>query len=200
MKRKTTHIIGIDEAGRGPLAGPLAVGVCVVPKAYSFDKFPKLTDSKKCSEIKRELFLKIMNEEKQKGNIDFAVGFSSEKIIDAKGITYAVNKAMLQALKKLQLNPDECDIFLDGGLKAPIEYLNQQTIIKGDEKIPAISLASIAAKVLRDKKMKVLGKKYPAYGFEIHKGYGTKSHFQAILNLGILTVHRKLFLRKVSKR
>lgn len=199
MKRKRTYCIGIDEAGRGPLAGPLSLGVCVVPMTYSFKLFRNLKDSKKLTETKRELFFKIMNEEKKKGNLDFAVGFASEKIIDNKGLTFAVKKAMKEALQKLHVSPDDCEVFLDGGLKAPEEYISQQTIIKGDEKIPVISLASIVAKVLRDKKMKALGKKYPAYGFEVHKGYATKSHREAILQFGVLPTHRKLFLRKLMK-
>lgn len=198
MKRKIKYFIGIDEAGRGPLAGPLALGVCVVPVKYTFLRFPKLTDSKKCSQEKRELFLKIMKEEQKNNKLQFAVGFATEKIIDIKGVTFAVQFAMTQALKKLQIDSSECEVFLDGGLKAPQEFTRQQTIIKGDEKIPVISLASIAAKVLRDAKMKTLAKKHPQYGFEVHKGYGTKLHREAIIKFGISPAHRKLFLRKLA--
>ncbi len=192
-------IIGIDEVGRGPLAGPLAVGACVISKTNKLKLFKGIKDSKQCTEAKREEWLKLIKEEQKKGNLNFHVAFTSEKIIDAKGITFSINRALQECLQKFNLNPKDCEVLLDGGLKAPKEYMKQKTIIKGDEKIPVISIASITAKVARDTKMKKMGKLYPAYGFEIHKGYGTKRHRKAIIKLGVLPVHRTLFLRKLTK-
>ena len=97
----------------------------------------------------------------------------------------------------LHVEPDMARVLLDGGLKAPVEFKNQKTIIKGDEREMVIALASICAKVLRDRKMNLLGKKHPKYGFEVHKGYGTKKHYQAIRKYGLLPVHRRSFLRKI---
>jgi ribonuclease HII len=199
MKR-VKYLIGIDEVGRGPLAGPLAVCACVIPVSNKLKLFKGIKDSKKCTEEKRESWLKLIKDEKKKGNLNFAVSYSSEKMIDEKGITFAINSALQKSLQKLKLNPNDCEVFLDGGLKAPIEYKKQKTIIKGDEKIPVISLASIAAKVARDNLMKKIAKRYPHYGFENHKGYGTKFHIEMIRTYGISTAHRKLFLRKFSAR
>jgi len=95
----------------------------------------------------------------------------------------------------LKINPKKCKVLLDGGLKAPEEYIDQKTIIKGDEKKMIIALASIYAKVMRDRKMVKFGKEYPEYGFEIHKGYGTKKHYEAIGKYGLSNIHRRSYIK-----
>lgn len=187
------NIVGVDEAGRGPLAGPVAVGVCVVDSNFNFSIFDNLKDSKKLSERRREEIFNIMVDLKKSGELNFAVALVSHNIIDTKGISYAIREGIKGALNRLKVDLSS-KIFLDGSLKAPEDFVYQKTIIKGDELVPVISLASIAAKVTRDKYMKKLAKDYPEYGFEIHKGYGTKFHKEAILKYGPSTIHRKTFL------
>jgi len=193
-----TDIVGIDEAGRGPLAGPVAVGAVLFLKRARFD-FDGLTDSKKLTPSQREEWFRKMKDWQKEGKLRFAVSLVSNTVIDAKGIVPAINLGIERCLKKLKVDPKHTHIFLDGGLKAPAQFLNQETIIKGDEKIPAISLASITAKVTRDRKMVTLSKIYPHYGFEIHKGYGTKIHADAIRKHGISKIHRKSFLKNFSQ-
>lgn len=190
------RVIGIDEAGRGPLAGPLAVcGMCLLEDTSLFaDK--EIRDSKKLSEKRREeIFLQIQTEAKL-GKLKYAVSFVSPYTIDTIGMSRSLSLAVEEVLKKL--NIDRTDrILLDGSLKAPETYLNQDTIIKGDESEPPIALASIVAKVTRDKKMKELSVEFPEYGFEKHKGYGTKDHIEALRQHGTSPVHRVSFCRKV---
>lgn len=183
-------LVGIDEAGRGPLAGPVSVGAVMVPHDFNFSIFKNLKDSKKLSEAKRDEFFKVIKKMK------FAVVMVSNKIIDKKGISYAINFAIKSLLKKLNPNIKNTKIFLDGSLKAPEKFI-QETIIKGDEKIPVISLASIAAKVTRDTYMKKISKKYPLFNFHIHKGYGTKNHISLIKKHGPTELHRKTFLSRI---
>ncbi len=187
-------IVGIDEAGRGPLAGPVAVGVARVP--YDYDVlavFPGLNDSKKLTEKKREALYEILVQEGKKGNVQVRVCLSNERMIDTKGIAHAVRDALNRGLTTLHPDPAEGTVFLDGSLKAPVEY-TQETIIGGDGKVPAIMLAALAAKVTRDRLMVKLAKDYPAYGFEGHKGYGTKAHLEAIRTYGISPAHRATFI------
>ncbi len=208
MKLVSAGLMGVDEAGRGPLAGPVSVGACAVPVQFTRKHFKGIKDSKKLSEKQREEWFSRMNylapqppnlvpwvpsKVFPKG-VKYAVTLVSNKIIDTKGLSYAIRFALQSSLKKLKLNPAECMVLLDGGLKAPIEYKNQKTIIKGDEKEYAISLASIAAKVTRDRLMVRLSKKYRAYGFEVHKGYGTKRHIENIKKYGLSPLHRRSFL------
>ena len=191
------YLIGIDEVGRGPIAGPVAVGAFVFldPKARKI--FLGVKESKQLNEKIREKWFAIINEAKRAGLVDFCVTFQSEKIIDNKGLSYAIKTALSKSLLALKIDPKSVIVLLDGGLKAPLEYNDQKTIIKGDEKEMVIALASITAKVLRDRKMIKLGKKYPDYGFEIHKGYGTKKHYDAIKKYGLLKEHRRSFLGKI---
>ncbi len=191
------YLIGIDEVGRGPIAGPVAVGTFVLldPKARKI--FREVKESKQLNEKSREKWFAIINEAKRAGLVDFCVTFQSEKIIDNKGLSYAIKTALSKSLLALKIDPKSVTVLLDGGLKAPLEYNDQKTIIKGDEKEMVIALASITAKVLRDRKMIKLGKKYPDYGFEIHKGYGTKKHYDAIKKYGLLKEHRRSFLGKI---
>ncbi|MEI6490201.1 MAG: ribonuclease HII [bacterium] len=190
MKSHKWHI-GIDEAGRGPLAGPVSVGAVMVKSDFDFSIFKNLKDSKKLSESKREEFFEVINKK-----IKYKVVMVSNKVIDKKGISYAIKFAIKSLLKKLNPNIKNTKIFLDGALKAPEEFM-QETIIKGDEKIPAISLASIMAKVTRDRYMKKISNKYPAFNFDIHKGYGTKMHIEAIKKHGPSELHRKSFISRI---
>jgi len=190
------YIVGIDEAGRGPLAGPMAVGIVVIKKGISID-FSGIRDSKKLSEKKRDEWFKKMVQLKKEGIIDYTVVLTSPVNIDIKGLSFALSNSIENGLKDLCIEPENAHIFLDGGLHAPQEYIHQEIIIKGDEKVPVISLASIVAKVTRDKYMIKISKKYPQYGFEIHKGYGTLFHRVSIKKYGISPVHRKSFLKRL---
>jgi ribonuclease HII len=192
----TKYILGIDEAGRGPLAGPVAVGAVAVENGFdTLAAFPGLNDSKKLSEKKREELFTILQIEIQKGNVRALVCMSSVKAIDSKGISYAISKALETAVRKLMPVPAG-KIYLDGSLQAPPEY-EQETIIGGDGIVPAIMLASVAAKVTRDRLMKKLGREEPRYGFEEHKGYGTPSHVAAIRKYGVSPLHRMSFLGRI---
>ena len=195
-------LVGIDEVGRGPLAGPVCIGLCMA-KTPDYKKIWKIIknvkDSKKLSEGERHLWLRQIKDLSSIGALSYHTSFVSHKIIDRKGIAYAVRLAIKRTIKKAELNPKNCEIRLDGSIYAPKEFKNQKTIIKGDEKEPIIALASIVAKVRRDNRMKKLAKKYPGYGFEIHKGYGTKSHIKALKKLGPSDIHRQTFIRGVLK-
>lgn len=188
------YLIGIDEVGRGPIAGPVAVGACVLLAPRIALSFKNFKDSKKLSEQQREEWFKRIYAAEKKGLLKTKVTFVSEKVIDSKGLSYAIRSALSTSLTKLKVSPQKSRVLLDGGLKAPAQYLHQTTIIKGDEKELAIALASIVAKVLRDRKMTQLAKKYPGYGFEVHKGYGTKNHYTALRDKGVSMIHRRSFL------
>lgn len=187
------YIVGVDEAGRGPLAGPVSVGVAIMEALKSKRFLRGIKDSKKLSPEERELWFELASEAEKRGELFFAVSLVSERIIDKHGISYAIRLGVKRCLERLSVDADE-QIFLDGGLKAPDKYRHQTTVVRGDEKIPIISLASIMAKVVRDRRMKRLAKKYPKYGFEKHKGYGTKAHIKAIEKFGPVYPHRKTFL------
>ncbi len=188
------YLIGIDEAGRGPLAGPVAVGVAAVPVDFDFSIFTGVKDSKQLSAIARKAWLAHMEMEP---SLRYEVALVGNKHIDERGIVHAIRTAMHCALDRLKLNPNTCTVLLDGSLHAPSMYKNQTTIIKGDVTEPIISLASIAAKVRRDTYMVNIAKRYPAYGFEIHKGYGTRMHRERIVMHGPSPLHRRTFLKKI---
>jgi len=192
---KKPFLIGIDEVGRGPIAGPVAVGAFVFLTPESKRLFKGVKESKQLNEQKREEWFAVIQDARKNGHVDFCVTFQSEKIIDTKGLSFAIKKALATSLSALQIEAEKARVLLDGGLKAPLMYKNQKTIIKGDEKEKVIALASICAKVLRDRKMNLLAKKYSKYGFEAHKGYGTKSHYLAIKKFGLLDTHRRSFLK-----
>lgn len=201
------NIIGIDEVGRGPLAGPVTIGIvsCDI-KTYSLLKRNKNLpaigkDSKKLSSLAREKYTKNLQSLIQGLPLDkmnFSIIHVSNRIIDKSGISFAIRKAIRTGLEKLKLDPSKCKVLLDGGLKAPIDF-KQKTIIKGDEKEKIIAWASILAKVSRDKLMCNLSKKYPLYGLEKHKGYGTLEHKRAIKKHGLSEIHRKSFCKQMSK-
>jgi ribonuclease HII len=180
-------VIGIDEAGRGPLAGPV-VAACVFVNSEKILKnkiLKNINDSKKISEKQREEIYKILINHK---DIKWGVGIVSEKIIDKINILQATKLAMEKSFKKI--NADF--LLLDGNFKIHCAT-EQKSIIKGDQKVFSIAAASIIAKVTRDKLMQKYHKKYPQYGFDKHKGYGTKLHMDNIEKFGPCKIHRKTF-------
>lgn len=189
------YIVGIDEAGRGPLAGPVAIGIFVIAEnKLKKLKLTGLKDSKKLSKQKREEWRREIIKMKKEGIADFAVVLVSEKHIDKNRIHNSIKFGIEKGIKKLKIgNKDK--IFLDGGLKLDNKFVFQKTVIKGDEKIPVISLASIMAKTERDRKMLGFAKKYSKYGFENHMGYGTRKHSENIRLFGTCPIHRKSFLK-----
>lgn len=193
---KYKYLIGIDEVGRGPIAGPVAVGAFVFLNKQASEFFKGVKESKQLTEEKREMWFLKIEEAREMGMVDFSVIFQSEKVIDNKGISFAIKKALELSLGELKINPTDALVLLDGGLKAPPEYKNQKTIIKGDTKEQVIALASICAKVLRDRKMRKWALKYKEYGFDVHKGYGTKKHYEAIEKHGLMSIHRRSFCGK----
>lgn len=183
-------IIGVDEAGRGPIAGPISVGVCAIPlKDNVWEKWEGLKDSKKLSEKKREEWYGRIKDDTQ---ILYACAMVSAHIIDEKGIVYAARLAAKRAIGKLGFSPKEARVVLDKNLSVP-NFWQQEEFVKGDERIPVIALASIVAKVTRDRYMKKIAKQYPEYGFEIHKGYGTVAHYNVIKKHELSEYHRKTF-------
>lgn len=202
--KKLQYFIGIDEVGRGPLAGPVAVGaVCVnIEHRKKLARWGQgFRDSKKLSASAREVWMKKIKQAEEDGLLQYSVAFVSSSVIDRTGIAPSLRMALSRALTSFDvvyLDPEKTLVLLDGGLRAPAHYKNQKTIIKGDEKELVIALASIVAKVTRDALMVKLGKKFPAYGFEKHKGYGTRAHYLAIKKQGITAHHRKSFLKKMA--
>ncbi|MEN9649343.1 MAG: ribonuclease ribonuclease [Candidatus Parcubacteria bacterium] len=215
--RRFKWLVGIDEVGRGPLAGPVAVCASLVRfddlrkdsgkinaslrKLMKFSSSLKLTDSKKLSLKQRGEWFDVLKSSEKGGHIYFSLEYASAQTIDAKGIAVCikslVNKNLKKLQKKINFSYDDVLVLLDGGLKAPTEFIHQETIIKGDEKEAIISYASIIAKVSRDEYMKKLSKKYPEYGFDIHKGYGTLAHRIAIQKNGVSNEHRVSFLSSI---
>lgn len=195
--------VGVDEAGRGPLAGPVAVGLVMVPQGYNIKKkFPGVADSKKLSPRQREALFVLLEAAAKKGEVTYTVQFKSATHIDRVGISRAISAALTAGLKKLHTTSvykkgqgGHTNVLLDGALHAPKEY-TQKTIIRGDATEPIISLASIAAKVLRDRHMVRLAKKFPQYGFDVHKGYGTVAHGRAIVQFGRCREHRRSFTHR----
>jgi len=197
MKTQYKYIIGVDEAGRGPLAGPVAVGVVKVPVDFDWKMIPRVGDSKQVSEKNREAIFLRAKQLKREGRLDFSVVLVAATYIDTHGIVPAIKKAMASALKKLALDTKDCFIKLDGSLQAPAEFA-QETIIKGDQKELVIGLASILAKVTRDNYMCKEHKKFPQYHFAVHKGYGTKLHRDMIALYGFAPMHRKTYCKNIK--
>ena len=176
-------IAGVDEVGRGSLVGPVYAAAVILNK--SIDK-KLLKDSKKLSKFKREILSKYI-----KKNSIWSIGKASIKEIDKINILNASLLAMKRAIKKLKKKPTL--VLIDGNKLPEIKNYNLKSIIKGDQKVPSISAASIIAKVTRDKMIKNLGKKFKGYYWDQNYGYGTKQHLKAIKNLGITSHHRKTF-------
>ncbi len=197
-KEKFKYVIGIDEVGRGPLAGPVTVCAFAVPVQYQkeLDSIGA-RDSKKLSAQKREAIAAKLLALKRQGKCFYQIASSSSHVIDRKGITRAISIALASALKKIGIHPRDADVYLDGSLYAPESYFRQHTVIGGDGKIPVISCASIVAKVHRDALMDKMDLTYPHYGFLDNKGYGTRDHYRAIKSYGLTSIHRLSFLRSI---
>lgn len=181
-----TSIAGVDEAGRGPLAGPVCAAAVILPRGLVIEG---LNDSKKLSDKRRRELMPIIKQEA----LAYGIAFASEQEIDEINILQATFLAMKRALSQLE---GRADFALIDGNRAADFGLPVQTVVKGDSLSANIAAASILAKVTRDDLMLELAKDYPGYGFEIHKGYGTKAHYEAIDRLGISPIHRKSFLKK----
>lgn len=179
-------ICGVDEAGRGPLAGPVCAAAVILPKHL---QIPGLTDSKKLTDKKRRELFPII----QKQAIAYGIGLASESEIDEINILQATFLAMRRALDQLSVRPE---IALIDGNRETDFGLPVKTVVKGDSLSANIAAASILAKVTRDNLMVELAQQYPEYGFEIHKGYGTKAHYEALRTYGPCPIHRRSFLKK----
>ena len=161
-----------------------------------------LKDSKQLTEKKREIWYSWLDQEMEMRKLYFTVALVSASEIDQTGIVSAIKKGIEDCFSCLAqhldpMGPSKCTVFLDGGLHAPEQYGDQQTIIRGDESEPIISLASIAAKVTRDRHVVELAKVYPNYGFELHKGYGTSKHYESLRLHGLSPEHRKSFCKNI---
>lgn len=183
-------VCGIDEAGRGPLCGPVCAAAVVLPKGHIIEG---VNDSKKISEKKREiLFDKIIEEAE-----DYSIAFATPQEIDEINILQATFLAMKRAYDGLKVKPDYA--MIDGNKKPHID-VDMETIVKGDGKSASIAAASILAKVSRDRYMLEIAKEYPEYQFEKHKGYGTKLHYEMLDKYGPCEIHRQTFLRTWYER
>lgn len=180
------YIAGIDEAGRGPLAGPVVIG-CVIMPQDSFIEY--VNDSKKVSETKREMLYEKITDEA----IAWSTGIVWQNEIDEINILNATKKALTMAIDNLKVKPDK--IVVDALDKIETRGIPYISVIKGDAKIYSISVASIIAKVTRDRIMREYDEIYPEYGFSGHKGYGTAKHIQAIKEHGICPLHRRSFVK-----
>lgn len=179
-------ICGVDEAGRGPLAGPVCAAAVILPKHL---EIPGLTDSKKMTDKKRRELFPLIQEQA----VSYGIGLASQEEIDEINILQATFLAMERALSQLNVRPDM--VLIDGNRERDFG-VPVQTVIKGDSLSANIAAASILAKVTRDNLMMELAQQYPQYGFEIHKGYGTKAHYEALRQYGASPIHRRSFLKK----
>ena len=177
-------VVGIDEAGRGPLAGPVSAAAVILPEGYTH---PLLDDSKKLSEKKREL---IYNDILSDDRIQWAHSYADVEEIDEINILKATHAAMARAAAQLKADNPYC---LIDGLNVPNFPFESQGIVKGDGKSLSVAAASIIAKVKRDHLMIAYGEEFPEYGFERHKGYGTKAHLEALRKHGVTKIHRQSF-------
>ncbi|TSC85496.1 MAG: ribonuclease HII [Parcubacteria group bacterium Gr01-1014_8] len=197
------YVVGIDEAGRGALAGPVCVGAVLYPLDFDWREAfalvtkkgkPKLRDSKQLSAQQRDVLYEYIAAH---GRLKHAAAFVSAEIIDAIGIVNAAHEAAAVAMSKLGVEPGRVAVLLDSGLRVP-RIWEQESFIRGDETIPAISCASIVAKVTRDRHMEEMSERYRAYGFERHKGYGTQEHLKKIRSDGLSSFHRVTFCTNFS--
>ena len=180
-------VCGIDEAGRGPLAGPVFAAAVVLKPGTDI---PGLNDSKKLTEKKREALYDIIIEKA----LAYGIAMVSEKVIDEINILQATFLAMKGAVEAMELTPDY--VLIDGNREPDLGQLPVKTIVKGDSRSANIAAASILAKVTRDRYMMEMDREYPQYGFAVHKGYGTKKHYEALTEHGHCPIHRLSFLKK----
>lgn len=180
------NVAGVDEVGRGPLAGPVVAAAVILP--HDFDVLG-IDDSKKLSEKRREELYEIITEKA----VAWGIGMADHETIDEINILQAAKLAMKRALAELE----DVDYITFDAMKIEDIDIPQESVIKGDSKILAIAAASIVAKVTRDRMMTEYAKQYPGYGFEKNKGYGTKAHYEGISEHGICPIHRRSFLKKL---
>ena len=179
-------ICGVDEAGRGPLAGPVCAAAVILPERL---QIPGLNDSKKLSDKKRRDLFPIIKEQA----IAYGIAFATVEEIDEINILQATFLAMERAVAQLN---GQADFALIDGNREPKLDIESMAVVKGDSRSASIAAASILAKVTRDDYIEELASRYPQYGFEVHKGYGTKRHYQAIEQFGMCPAHRRSFLKK----
>ena len=179
-------VCGVDEAGRGPLAGPVCAAAVILPKHL---EIKGQDDSKKLSDKRRRELAPIIKEQA----VAYGIAFASHEEIDGINILQATFLAMERALAQLKIRPDF--VLIDGNREKDFG-LPVKTVVKGDSLSANIAAASVLAKVTRDERMEAMAKEYPGYGFEIHKGYGTKAHYAALTDLGPSPIHRMTFLKK----
>ena len=179
-------ICGVDEAGRGPLAGPVCAAAVILPKGLVI---PGLNDSKKLTDKRRRELMPVIKEQA----LAYGIAFASHEEIDQINILQATFLAMERALAQLKMKPDLA--LIDGNRQKDFG-ITVETVVKGDSRSANIAAASVLAKVTRDDFMEAMAEEYPGYGFEIHKGYGTKAHYEALRNLGPSPIHRMTFLKK----
>lgn len=187
LKAGYKTICGIDEAGRGPLAGPVYAAAVILPIGL---EIKGLNDSKKISEKKREQLFDVICE----NAVSYSIGIATEKEIDEINILNATFLAMHRAVEGLNIKPDYA--LIDGNQYPKIPMITEETVVKGDAKSMSIAAASILAKVSRDRFMLEKAKEYPQYQFEKHKGYGTKLHYEMLTEFGPSPIHRLSFLKK----
>lgn len=183
-------VCGVDEAGRGPLAGPVCAAAVILPAGIVIDG---LNDSKKLTEKKREALFDIITE----NAISWSVSLVDETVIDEINILQATYRAMQQAVEGLPRPADF--VYVDGNRSEGLT-LPHECVVSGDARIPSIAAASIIAKVTRDRLMRDFAVRYPAYGFEKHKGYGSRAHYAALLEHGPCPIHRRTFLKKFYEK
>lgn len=181
-------VCGVDEAGRGPLAGPVCAAAVILPKGCIIEG---LNDSKKLSEKKREQLFDVITQKAEA----YSIAMASEKEIDEINILQATFLAMHRAVGSLEIKPDF--VIVDGN-RDPLLGIKTMTLIKGDALCESVAAASVLAKVTRDRYMLEMCEKYPEYQFQKHKGYGTKLHYEMIEKYGISDIHRKSFLKKLT--
>ncbi len=181
-------VCGVDEAGRGPLAGPVCAAAVILPDGLVIEG---LDDSKKLTEKKRDALYDVICQEA----IAYGVAFASVEEIEEMNILQATFLAMKRAVESLSVKPD---LALVDGNQKPSLSIQARTLVKGDAKSPSIAAASILAKVTRDRLMTEIAEQYPQYEFPRHKGYGTKLHYEKIMEHGISPVHRRSFLKKIT--
>ena len=186
FEKGITVICGVDEAGRGPLAGPVCAAAVILPEGL---EIPGLNDSKKLTDKRRRELAPIIKEQA----LAYGIAFASHEEIDEINILQATFLAMERALAQLKIQPELA--LIDGNRQKDFG-INVETVVKGDSRSANIAAASVLAKVTRDDYMEAMAVEYPGYGFEIHKGYGTKAHYEALRNLGPSPIHRMSFLKK----
>ncbi|MDD6022970.1 MAG: ribonuclease HII [Oscillospiraceae bacterium] len=179
-------ICGVDEAGRGPLAGPVCAAAVILPDGY---EIPGLNDSKQLTDKKRRELFPVIKEQA----IAYGIAMVDEGVIDRDNILNATFQAMREAVSQLSVKPDL--VLVDGNRLTDFGCA-AEAVVKGDARVASIAAASILAKVTRDEYMEQMDALYPAYGFAVHKGYGTKRHYAAIREHGMCPIHRRTFLKK----